>query len=340
MANLLKQYGMPVYKPASGFKYPWAIEYYKKHDQAVWHDSEYSLSQDISDYQKASPAEKADLEAIMPLFVQNDVEATTGYEAMLRIFKPTEVRLMLGSSLAREGTHVFNYANFIETLGLPDSIFTAFLDRPIMSTKIEYLEKAKVLKYEDYKRVGMSDADVDKEFRRAVARMLAVYAGGLEGVSLMAQFAILLEYQFQGKYPGLCTIVEWSIKDEMMHLVSNAHLFRVYIEENSDIWDDDLKHDIYEGFREIVAHEHALIDDLGKDNKFKRYVEYMADNALSELGMKKNWHIATNPVPFMDDVVGTVLTDFFAGSVTEYSKTVLGDWEEISYSNWKTDEHA
>lgn len=337
MSNLLRQRGLPVYKEATGFKYPWAIEYYKKHDVAVWHDSEYSLSQDIQDYAKASPQEKADLEAIMPLFVQNDVEATTGYEALLRIMKPMEIRLMLGSSLAREGTHVFNYANFVETVGLPDSTFTTFLDRPVMSTKIDYLEKAKVRKYEDYKAVGMSDAEVDKEFRRAVARMLAVYAGGLEGVSLMAQFAMLLEYQFVGKYPGLCTIVEWSIKDEMMHLISNAHLFRVYISENSDIWDDALKFDIYEGMREIVAHEHALIDSLNKPEKFKRYVEYMADNALNELGMKKNWNTTINPLPFMDDVVGVQLTDFFSGSVTEYSKTVEGSFEDVDYSRWLTD---
>lgn len=43
---------------------------------------------------------------------------------------------------------------------------------------MEYLDKAKVRKYEDYKAVGMSDAEVDREFRRAIARMLAVYAGG------------------------------------------------------------------------------------------------------------------------------------------------------------------
>lgn len=332
--SLLKQRGIPVYKTEQGFKYPWAIDYYKKHDIAVWHDHEYTLSQDIQDYAKASPEERKNLEDIMALFVQNDVEATTGYEALLRIMKPMEIRLMLGSSLAREGTHVFNYANFVETIGLPASTFTAFLDRPVMSIKMDYLEKAKVRKYEDYKAVGMSDAQVDNEFRRAVARMLAVYAGGLEGISLMAQFAMLLEYQFEGKYPGLCTIVEWSIKDEMMHLISNCHLFRVYIEENIDIWDDELKFDIYEAIREVVAHEHALIDSLGKGEKFKRYVEYMADNALAELGMKKNWFVA-NPLQYMDDVVGYQLTDFFSGSVTEYSKSVEGSWSDVTFDHWK-----
>ena len=338
--SLLKQKGMlPVYKEASGFKYPWAIEYYEKHDSMVWHKSEYSLTKDIQDYNNAPPEEKEFITQTMRLFVQNDVQANTGYHTMLRIFKPTEVLMMLGSFNDREGTHVFNYANFTDTVGLPTSVYTDFLDIPVMSSKMEYLEKAKVKKYEDLKSTGLSDAEVDNEFRRSVARMLGVYAGGLEGVALMAQFAMLLKYQFKGKYPGLCTIVEWSIKDEMVHLEGNARLFRTFIEENQDIWDDSLKHDIYSGMREIVEYEHALVDYLNpthiNKSDVKRYVEYMADNALNLLGMKRNWDTTTNPLPYMDDVVGIQLTDFFSGSVTEYSKTVEGSWGDVDYTRWQ-----
>ncbi len=264
--------------------------------------------------------------------------ANTGYTTMLRIFKPTEIVMMLSSFNDRESTHIFNYANFTDTVGLPDSVYTEFLEVPIMSAKTEYLEKAKVKKYEDYKAVGMTDAQVDKEFRRSVARMLAVYAGGLEGIALMAQFAMLLEYQFKGKYPGLCTIVEWSIKDEQMHLKGNAQLFRTFIEENPDIWDDALKFDIYEAIREVAAYEYDLVDYLEADSKFKSYIDYTADNALAELGMKRNWSTTTNPLPYMDDVVGTVLTDFFSGSVTAYTKSVEGSWSDISYDHWIADE--
>jgi ribonucleoside-diphosphate reductase beta chain len=333
--SLIKQHGaLPVYKEASGFKYPWAIEYYDAHDQMVWHKSEYTLSQDIQDYGKDTEESRDRLTKIMRLFVQNDVMAGTGYDILLRIMKPTEIRMMLASFNDRESTHVFNYANFTDTLGLPDSVYTEFLDIPVMSSKTEYLEKAKVRKYEDYRAMGLSDAEVDREFRRAVARMLAVYAGGLEGIALMAQFAMLLEYQFKGMYPGLCTIVEWSIKDEQFHLKGNAKLFRTFIQENPDIWDDELKYDIYEAIREVVSYEHALIEYLGADAKFKRYVEYTADNALSELGMKKNWN-TPNELLYMDDVVGAQLTDFFSGSVTEYSKTIEGSWQEVNYDKWK-----
>ena len=335
--NLLKLNGMPVYKEPSGFKYPWAIEYYEQHDAMIWHKSEINLSQDISDFARAEPDEKDFILSIMKLFTQNDVLAGTGYDTMVRIFKPSEILMMLRSFADRESTHVFNYGNVTDTIGLEDKIYTDFLDIPVMSSKTEYLDKAKVKKYEDYKSVGMSDAEVDKEFRRSVARMLAVYAAGLEGISLMAQFAMLLQFQFQGKYPGLCDIVTWSIRDESMHVKGNANLFRVFIEENIDIWDDSLKFDIYEAIREIVSYEHELIDYLNpphmSNSDLKRYVEFSADNALKELGMKSNWNTTINPLPFMDDALGEILVDFFNGTVSSYTKSIQGDWNDIKYDH-------
>ncbi len=72
--SLIKQAGtLPVYKQSTGFKYPWAIEYYEAHDAMVWHKNEYTLSEDIQDYAKADIAEKTKVDNIMRLFVQNDV---------------------------------------------------------------------------------------------------------------------------------------------------------------------------------------------------------------------------------------------------------------------------
>ncbi len=51
--------------------------------------------------------------------------------------------------------------------------------------------------------------------------------------------------------------------------------------------------------------------------------------------MKPNWNIAKNPLPYMDDVVGTIQTDFFSGRVTEYTKQIQGSWDSISYDGWK-----
>lgn len=252
---------------------------------------------------------------------------------MASIFKPNEVVNWCNYAAGTEVTHEMAYSLFTETIGLPDSTYTDFLDVNVMATKTNYLDKAKVKKWEDYKSMGLSDAEVDKEFRRAVARMLALYGGGAELVSLYAQFAMLLAFQMEGKYPGLCQIVEYSLRDEYTHGLANCQLFRTYVAENSDIWDDELKFDIYEGMRELVSYEEALIDYIDAEHidngVYKQYVRYQADQALKELGMKENWGITINPLPFMEEVTGTILTDFFSGKVTSYSRKMLGSREEL-----------
>ena len=337
--SLIKLPPLTPFKTDKGFKYPQFWDFYKRHDRLHWVAEEISLSKDLQDYNNASPEERLFIQNLMKLFTQNECEVEKGYATLLRIFKPVEVQAMLSSFMAREFTHIENYSLFTETLGLPDSFYSEFLEIPVMSTKTEYIDKAKVKKLEEYRAMGLSEAETHKVYRKDIARMLAVYGGFTEGVSLYAQFASLLAFQFKGKYPGLSDINLFSIKEEYLHHIGNSALFRAFIEENQDIWDDELKYEIYEAAREIVSYEHALIDYLNpphmnKDD-LKKYVEYCADNALKELGMKANWDTTKNPLPYMDDVVGSVQTDFFSGRVTEYTKAIQGSWDQLDYSKWE-----
>ncbi len=334
MSNLLNRgTAIPVYKEATGMKYPFMEEYTKTLMNMFWKFDSVPLGEDGKDYNRSDKRTQKFIDDIMLLFTGNEVLVSAGYTKMASIFKPNEVVNWCTYANSTEVTHEMAYSLFTETIGKPDSVYTDFLDVNVMKTKVAYIDKAKVRKWEDYKAMGLTDAEVDKEFRRAVARMLAVYGGFTENVSLFAQFAMLLAYQMEGKFPGLCTIVEYSIRDEMTHHLGNCHLFREYIKENADIWDDELKFDIYEAAREMVAYEEALIDYLNPphlDNGIcKQYVHYQANNALLELGMKPNWEVTENPFPFMDEVTGTILTDFFSGKVTAYSRKMLGSREEL-----------
>lgn len=333
MSNLLnRSTPVPVFKELSGIKYPQFDKYTETLMRMYWMFDSVPLGKDIDDYRIADAEEKQFIQNIMKLFTQNEVVVSNGYVKLASIFKPNEVQNWLNFANGTEVTHQKAYSLFIETIGLPDSIYTDFLDINVMSTKTVYLDKAKVKKFEEYKAMGLTNSEVDAEFRRAVARMIAIYGGGAELVSLYAQFAMLLAYQFQGKYPGLCQIVEYSIRDEFTHGEGNCDLFRTYISENLDIFDDSLKFDIYEGMRELVAYEDATIDfvnppHMNKD-ECKQYVRYQADEALKKLGMKPNYNVK-NPFKFMDEVTGTILTDFFSGKVTSYSRKITGSKDNL-----------
>ena len=348
--SLLKQPKLQTYKP---FHYPWAYETFKKHEALHWLPEEVPLGEDVKDWNEIDAKQKAFLHSIFSLFTQNDVQVGAGYDVLLRIFKPTEVQMMLRGNAARENIHIDGYSLLLDTLGLPDDTYSEFLEIPEMRCKMEYLNDCKVKKFEEYlaaareelKPYGTDDEVnelMDKMYRKDIAKMLAVYASFTEGVSLFASFIMLLNYQRFNKFPGMCQIVTWSIRDEEMHVQGNTQLFKAFIRENLDIWNDTTKQEIYSACREVVAMEEAFIDyvfanglteGLTKD-EMKTYVHYIADRRLIELGLKGNWGVKDNPLPWVEEILNTPeFGNFFETRVTEYSKgTLTGSWDELRNS--------
>ena len=326
---------MSLLKSAKVFKpmaYPQAFEHWDAHDKMVWHWDEVPLADDVDDFNNADKEEQEFITQLLRLFTQNDVEVGDGYDTLLRIFKPTEVCMMLRGNSDRESTHIVGYSNFTELLGFPDSFYSEFLDVPIMKDKIDYIEKAKVKKWEDYEKEGV--VDIPTRYKQDIIRMMAVYATATEGISLFAQFAMLLKYQTQNKYKGLGTLVEWSIKDEEQHVKSNSWLLREFIKENPEVFTDEVKFDVYEAVRQIVEKELNLVDLLNPPHMDKEvvkdYIKFIANQRLKLIGFKPNWDIEKNPLPFMEELTGIVLTNFFEGKATEYTKgATTGSWDAV-----------
>ncbi len=74
-----------------------------------------------------------------------------------------------------------------------------------------------------------------------------------------------------------------------------SQLFRTFIKENPDLWNDDLKYEIYCAAERSVELEDAFIDlcfhgaevpDLSGE-EIKGYIRYIADRRLLGLGLKK-----------------------------------------------------
>lgn len=357
MNNLLNQKGIQVWKP---HRYPEAYQRYLQHNQAFWTKDLVPLSKDIQDWNELSVENKEFLRYLFLLFTQNDVCVGAGYDVLLRCFKPTEVQMMLRNQADRENIHIDAYSYLLDTLGFDDSIYAEFQEFEVMDKKLEFVENAKIKKYEDYEKIVVEQipeprkfntyteyesavtSEISKMYRSDLAYMLAVYAGCTEGVSLFAQFALLLSYQLKNLMPGMCQIVTWSIRDEEMHVVNNSWLFRKLIEENPDIWTDELKRKIYSAFREIVEKEKAYLDFIyakgvtpmvTKDQMYN-YLEYIADRRLLELGMKDNFGVKQNPLPFMEELTSLKeYANFFETQSTEYGfGATQGTWDDVRKS--------
>ena len=311
-----------VSQPYKPYFYPWAVELSTKHENVHWIEDEVDLSEDVMDWKtgRVSGTEKEYITNILRLFTQSDVEVGKNYyyQFIPRI-KNNEVRNMLGSFAAREGIHQRAYALLNETLGLPDSEYHAFLEYQEMTDKVEF----------------MTDSDPSTIRGLGLAFAKSVFN---EGVALFASFVMLLNFQRYGKMKGMGKVVEWSIRDESMHVEGNSNLFRAYCSEHPRIVDDSFKKEIYEMSKVAVKLEDKFIDlayNLGdidglSSDEVKVYIRYITDRRLLQLGLKPVFKVKTNPLPWLEWILnGADHTNFFENRVTEYEVAgLVGSWDD------------
>ena len=310
------------YKP---FKYPWAVELSKKHEEIHWIEDEAELSEDVQDWKtKLTTSEKEFITHVLRLFTQSDVQVGENYhELLIPKFKNNEVRNMLSSFAAREAVHQRAYALLNDTLGLPDEDFHKFLEYKEMADKIDF----------------MKEGETNSHTGLALALAQSVFN---EGMSVFASFVMLLNFQRFGKMKGMATIVEWSIRDETIHVQGNAKLFREFTDEHPRIVNDELKSKIYQMAENAVALEEKFIQLAFKGNEVqgltkkevRDYIRHIADRRLLQLGLKPLFNQKKNPLAWLDWVLnGASHDNFFEKRVTEYSVAGMeGEdygWEEL-----------
>jgi ribonucleoside-diphosphate reductase beta chain len=182
----------------------------------------------------------------------------------------------------------------------------------------------------------MSSKNGDKQ---STATHIAVFSAFTEGMQLFSSFIMLLNFPRHGLMKGMGQIVTWSIVDETMHAESMIKLFRTYIEENKEIWNDELKGKIYTIAEKMVELEDKFIDlsfsmgdmpDLTPED-VKKYIRYIADRRLISLGLKGIFKVKKNPLPWVEEMINAPTHgNFFENRVTDYAKGALkGDWSEV-----------
>jgi ribonucleoside-diphosphate reductase beta chain len=307
------------------FAYPWAYEAWLKHEQSHWLHTEVPMLEDVKDWKnKLTKEEKNFLTHIFRFFTQGDIDVAGGYvKNYLPYFPQPEVRMMLLGFAAREALHIAAYSHLIETLGMPDTTYAEFLEYEEMREKHNYV-------------LDISSKNGDAA---STATHIAVFSAFTEGMQLFSSFIMLLNFARQGKMRGMGQIITWSIVDETQHAESMIKLFRTYIEENKEIWNDDLKSRIYTIAEKMVELEDKFIDlafnmdgidGLSADD-VKLYIRYIADRRLISLGLKGVFKVKKNPLPWVEEMINAPThTNFFENRATDYSKGALsGNWENV-----------
>ncbi|MCF3946717.1 ribonucleotide-diphosphate reductase subunit beta [Acidiphilium sp. AL] len=309
----------PVYKP---FRYPWAYEAWLTQQRVHWLPEEVPLADDVKDWHKnLTSGERNLLTQIFRFFTQADVEVNNCYmKHYSQVFKPTEVLMMLSAFSNIETVHIAAYSHLLDTVGMPELEYSAFMKYKEMKDKYDYMHGFRV------------------DSKHEIAKTLAAFGAFTEGLQLFASFAILLNFPRFNKMKGMGQIISWSVRDESLHCISVIRLFRTFISENPEIWTEELRRELYLSCATIVDHEDAFIDlafEFGAVEGLtaadvKRYIRFIADRRLQQLGLNVLFHIEKNPLPWLDEMLNAVEhANFFENRATEYSKaSTTGSWED------------
>ncbi|MCA3249508.1 MAG: ribonucleotide-diphosphate reductase subunit beta [Rhodospirillaceae bacterium] len=309
----------PVYKP---FYYPWAYEAWLMQQRIHWLPEEVPLADDVKDWHKTlSEGERNLLTQIFRFFTQGDVEVNKCYmRHYSQVFQPTEVVMMLAAFSNMETIHVAAYSHLLDTIGMPETEYQAFMKYAEMREKYDYFQ-------------GFSVDDLP-----SLAKTMAAFGAFTEGLQLFASFAILLNFPRFNKMKGMGQIVTWSARDETLHCNSIIRLFRTFIEENPQVWTDAFQQELYDICDHMVVMEDAFIDlafEMGaveglSGQDVKNYIRYIANRRLLQLGLQPLYQdqLDKNPLPWMDEMLnGVEHANFFENRATEYSKAATqGSW--------------
>ena len=310
----------PVYKP---FSYPWCYDAWLIQQQVHWLPEEVPLGDDVKDWHNnLTSSEQHLMTQIFRFFTQSDIEVNNCYmKNYSQVFKPTEVQMMLSAFSNIETVHIAAYSHLLDTIGMPETEYSAFMKYKEMKDKYDYMQ------------------GFDVKSKHNIAMTMAVFSAFTEGLQLFASFAILLNFPRHNKMKGMGQIVTWSVRDETLHCNSMIRLFKDFIKEEPQIWNDKLKKEIVDACKTIVEHEDAFIDlafQMGPlegltANEVKQYIRFIGNRRLEQLGLDPIYDVKKNPLTWLDNMLnGVEHMNFFEGRATEYSKaSTRGSWGEV-----------
>ena len=310
----------PHYKP---FEYQIAFDFLKDQHRVHWLADEVPLSSDLNDWKmKLSESEKNLIGNILKSFAQTETYVNDYWSTKVAVWFPKhEIKAMACVFADFESIHAEAYARLNEELGLDD--FKAFMEDEEAKAKIDRL------------------TELPGDTLREQALSLAVFSAFTEGVNLFSSFAILMSFQLRNMMKGTGQIVEYSVRDESLHSKAGCWLFRTMMEEMPELNDSEMEDAIYEACEISVKLEFDFIDaafEMGdveglNQDQLKNFIKERANQKLIELGFPPLYNdIDPNLLKSMEWfghlTSGKTHQDFFAGRVTDYSKSTA-DWSDL-----------
>ena len=311
-------------------RYPTFYEMFKDGIKNTWTVEEVDFSTDLVDLkQRLTPAEIHVIQRLVAFFATGDSIVSNNLVLNLyRHINSPEARLYLSRQLYEEAVHVQFYLTLLDNY-IPEpseraAAFAAVDNIPSIAKKAAFC-----MKWMD--SIQQLETLETEEHRRQFLLNLICFAGCIEGLFFFAAFAYVYFFRSRGMLHGLAAGTNWVFRDESAHLEFAFEVVNTVREQHPELFDARMERKVTEMMQEAVDAELQFSQDLLEGGvaglstgDMREYLQYVADQRLDRLGMKKIF-ASRNPFDFMDLQDVQELTNFFERRVSAYQVAVEGE---------------
>lgn len=312
----------------------WAFDLFLKGCANNWMPTEIPMHTDAQQWRSSASLtsdERLLLKRCLGFFAGS--ESLVSNNLLMNVFKyitDAECRQYILRQSFEESLHNLTIVYICDSLGLEiDEVYDAYQTIPSIKAKDDFLMKIT----RDINREGFGADGLSLYEKREVLRNLITYYVICEGIMFYSGFAMLLSFGKQNKLNGISEQIQYSLRDETLHIEFGITLINKIREQNPKIWRDDFEEQTLAHINEACKLEIAYAFDvlprgiLGLNaDMFVSYMKYIANRRLEQLRMPKAYDEVANPFPWLSEVIDLPkLKNFFESRVTEYRSGDLVD---------------
>ena len=291
-------------------RYPELWKWYKKQEAAIWFVEEVDLSRDYKDWVKLTEPEQYFIKMVLAFFASSDSIVNINLEErFIKEIQPLEARYAYSTQHCMEQRHSEAYSLMIQTLIKDpvekDKLYNAVHEIPCIKKKADWAFK-------------WIDSDVPFCYRSVAFSIV-------EGVFFSGSFASIFWLKERNILNGICNFNNFISRDEGMHVDFSVYIY-------SQLQEKMPEDKIYEMFKEAVDIEKEFITEalpcslLGiNPDSMCKYIEYVADKLLFDLGHKKIYNINKCPLDYMEKIGMQTTANFFEHRVDAYQNSHIFD---------------
>ena len=316
------------------FKYKWAWDKYLSGCANHWMPQEINMSRDIATWKDPNGLtedERLVVKRNLGFFVTADSLAANNIVlGTYRHITAPECRQYLLRQAFEEAIHTHAYQYIVESLGLDEGeIFNAYHEVSSIRDKDDFLIPFIETLTDPEFKTGTPEAD------QQLLKSLIVFACIMEGLFFYVGFAQILSLGRQNKMTGAAEQYQYILRDESMHCNFGIDLINQIKMENPHLWTPEFREEIRGLIQKGVDLEYRYAEDtmprgvLGLNAPmFKEYLRFVANRRAQQIGLDPLFPGATNPFPWMSEMVDLKKEkNFFETRVIEYQTGGALNWD-------------